>query len=104
MAGIRRLKGNEVKQAASLLPQELLRIFGVMNPTIGHTAVRAAMLLSFRALLRKAHVTKSDCSLLRSDLVFFPWGMMVSVRKSETNQFREKLHKIQLANVANKAL
>lgn len=101
MAGIRRLKGQEVKQAAPLLPLELLRVFSVMHPTIGHTSVRAAMLLSFRALLRKAHVTESDCTLKRSDLEFYEWGLMVCVRKSKTNQFRERIHRIPVAKVTN---
>lgn len=104
LAGIRRLKGSEVKQAAPLLPLELLRLFLVLHPTPGHTAVRAAMLLSFRALLRKAHVTCSDTSLKRGDLVFHPWGVMVWVRKSKTNQFRERIHKIPVAEVANREL
>ena len=104
MAGIRRLKGQEVKQAVPILPQELIRLFSVMYPTRGHTAVRAAMLLCFRALLRKAHVTNSDSALRRSDVVFHPWGMLVSVRKSKTNQFRERVHRIPVASVSNKAL
>lgn len=104
MAGIRRVKGNEVKQATPLLPIDLLKLFAVMFDTVGHVAVKAAMLLSFRALLRKGHVTDSDCSLLRSDLVFYPWGLMVSVRKSKTNQFRERIHKIPVAAVTNKGL
>lgn len=104
MAGIRRLKGQAVKQAAPLLPNELLRIFYVMQPTRGHTAVRAAMLLSFRALLRKAHVTNSDSALKRQDLEFHQWGIMVCVRKSKTNQFRERIHRIPVAKVANREL
>ena len=82
MAGIRRVKGSEVKQAAPLLPLELLNLFRVMFDSPGHVDVRAAMLLSFRALLRKAHVTDSNSSLVRSDLVVHPWRLMIWVRKS----------------------
>ena len=104
MAGIRRVKGNEVKQATPLLPGDLVRLFACIGRSRGSTAVRAAMLLSFRALLSKAHVTDSDCALLRRDVVFYPWGVLVSVRKSKTNQFRERVHKIPVAEVANKEL
>ena len=104
LGGIRRIKGNEVKQAAPLLPLELLRLFSVFRPSVGHTAVRAAMLLSFRALLRKAHVTESDCSLKRGDLEFHQWGLMLYVRKSKTNQYRQRVHRIPVAKVANKDL
>ena len=75
MAGIHRVKGSEVKQLTPLLPLDLLNLFRVMFDSPGYVAVRAAMLLSFRALLRKAHVTDSDSSLVRSDLVVHPWGV-----------------------------
>ena len=51
MAEIRRIKGDGVRRAALLLPPGLLQLFGLLRPTLGHTAVRATMLLSFRALL-----------------------------------------------------
>ena len=104
LGGIKRIKGNEVKQAAPLLPLELLRLFTVLQPSRGHTAVRAAMLVSFRALLRKAHVTDSDSPLKRGDIEFHQWGMMIHVRKSKTNQYRQRVHRIPVANVANREL
>ena len=72
--------------------------------TEGHTAVRAAMLLSFRALLRKCHVTSSDSALVRSDFVFRRWGMLVNVRRSKTIQFRERVLSIPVAAVDDPAL
>lgn len=104
MAGIRRLKGDATKQAAPLLPPGLLRLFGMLQQTRGHTAVRAAMLLSFRALLRKGHVTASDNTLERKDITFHPWGLMVNITKSKTIQFNEKVHRIPVAKVTNRAL
>ena len=88
MAGIRRVKGDEVKQATPLLPGDLMRLFINMNKSRGS----------------KAHVTASECSLLRKDLSFHPWGVLVSVRKSKTNQFWERVHKIPVAEVANREL
>lgn len=104
IAGIRRLKGDSTKQAAPLLPPGLLRLFGMLQPTLGHTAVRAAMLLSFRALLRKGHVTMSDNALDRKDVTFHPWGLMLNITKSKTIQFREKVHQIPVVKTANRAL
>ena len=104
MVGIPRVKRSVVKQAAPLLPLDLLNLFCVMYDTTGHVAVTAAMLLSFRALLRKSHVTASDCSLIRSDLVFHLWGIMVWVFKSKTNQFFERLHNITIEEVVNREL
>ena len=104
MTGIRRIKGDGVKQAAPLLPAGLLRLFALLQPSLGHTAVRAAMLLSFRGLLRKAHVTDSDAACRRKDISFHPWGLMISISKSKTIQFREKVHRIPVAKVRNKEL
>ena len=101
MMGIRRIKGDGVSQAAPLLPSGLLRVFGALQRTQGHTAVRAAMLLSFRALLRKGHVTESEERLLRKDITFHPWGIMIAVRKSKTIQYKEKVHRIPVAKVRN---
>ena len=39
--------------------------FAVMFDSLSHVAVRAAILLLFRGLLRKGHVIESDCKLLR---------------------------------------
>ena len=104
MAGIRRVLGDSTKQAPPLLPAQLLRLFTYMYLTGGHIALRAAMLLSFRALLRKCHVTNSESTLLRSDFTFSRWGMIVRVRRSKTIQFRERVHTIPVACVANPAL
>lgn len=104
MAGIRRVLGDSPRQAPPMLPTHLRRIFAVMFLTDGHVAIRAAMLLSFRALLRKCHVTKSDSALLRSDFVFRRWGMLVNVRISKTIQFRERVHSIPVAAVEDPAL
>ena len=62
------------------------------------------MLLSFRALLRKCHMTDSDLALLRSDFSFHAWGMLIWVRRSKTNQFRECVHSIPVSAVAYPAL
>ena len=70
----------------------------------GHVAVRAAVMISFRALLRKCHVTDSEYSLVRSDLVVHSWGIMVWVRKSKINQFHARIHKISIVEVANREL
>ena len=62
-------------------------------------AFRAALLLSFRALLRKQQVTESDAMLTREDITFFKWGMMVRVRKSKTIQFQERELRIPVTKV-----
>lgn len=104
MMGIRRVKGDLKKQAAPLLPENLLRLFSKLTKSYAHTAVRAAMLVCFRALLRKSHVTFSAAHLERRDVVFHEWGMMLSVSKSKTNQFRDRVHQIPIALVKGNSL
>lgn len=104
LSGIRRSLGDAPRQAPPLLPQQLLQLFAIMLLTPGHVVLRAAILLSFRALLRKCHVSDSASSLIRSDFTFFRWGMMVKVRKSKTIQYRERTHLIPVSSVLNPAL
>lgn len=56
---------------------------------------------SFRALLRKCQVTLSDSSLLRRDFAFFPWGLIISIRRSKTIQFRERVLQVPVARCPN---
>ena len=68
----------------------LLKMFKFLTLNAGHISWRAAFLCSFRGLLRKAHVTLLDATLLRKDFSFFQWGMMLKIRKSKKIQFAER--------------
>ena len=72
LTGIRRIKGDVARQAARLLLAGLLCLFVMLQPMLGHMAVHAAMLLSFRGLLRKACVTLSDSAFAGRDVSFHP--------------------------------
>ena len=87
-----------------LLPPALLPLFRLLRPTLGHTADRAAMLLSFWVLLRKGHVTVSDNVLCRKDVTFHLWGLMLNISKSKTIKFRKKVHRTPVAKVGNRDL
>ena len=104
LMGIRRVKGDMKKQASPLLPDNLIKLFSNLTNSFAHTAVRAAMLVCFRALLRKSHVTNSSVNLTRGDVVFHEWGMMLRVSKSKTNQFRDRVHLIPITLVKGDAL
>ena len=97
LRGIRRVKGDAPRQAHPLLPGMLLKIFRVMTGRPGHVAWRAAVLCSFRGLLRKSQVTMSDSALLRRDFGIYDWGMIITVRKSKTIQYRERSLEIPVA-------
>ena len=101
LGGAKRTLGMAVHQALPLLPKHLLRIFEQMSSSVGHTAIRAAILTSFRALLRKCQVTASDSTLRRSDFSFYQWGMIIKVRRSKVIQFSERELLIPVARTAN---
>lgn len=104
LKGIKREKGVPPRQATPLLPDMLLRIFARLSATPGHTAWRAAVLCSFRALLRKCQITLSDSSLRRKDFRFLDWGMIISIRRSKTIQFQERVLEVPVARCPDKAL
>ena len=101
LKGAKRQLGSAAHQAAPILPSHLLAIFKKMSSSVGHVATRAAILTSFRALLRKCQVTDSDSVLTRGDFAFFSWGMLITVRRSKTIQFGERELVIPVAKVAN---
>ena len=102
--GIRRDKGDAPRQAPPMLPAMLVRIFGELTGNRGHNSWRAAVLCSFRALLRKCQVTESESALVRRDFQIFSWGMIIRVRRSKTIQFRERVLEIPVARCFNKQL
>ena len=52
------------------------------------------MLVSFRALLRKAIVTESEASIKRGGFTFFDWWMVIVNRKNKIIQFSERVLEI----------
>lgn len=97
LRGIRRERSFAPRQALPLLPAMLRRMLSFITSNPGHVAWRAALLCSFRALLRKCQVTLSDSSLLRKDFKFYPWGLLISIRRSKTIQFRERVLQVPVA-------
>ena len=76
-------------------------MFDYMSTNVGHVA---ALLISFRGLLRKCQLTASDSNLLRRDIKFFSWEMLITVKKTKTIQFKQRELVIPIAKFANKRL
>lgn len=104
LAGARRSLGDSPRQAAPLLPGQLAAMLAHLSDSPGHTAFKAAILTSFRGLLRKAHITRSDAPLLREDFSFHPWGMTLRIKKTKTIQFAERTLDIPIARVSHPLL
>ena len=99
--GARRMLGDKAKKAAPILPQHVIAITEQLTGNPGHVTFRAALLLSFRALLRKQHVTMSNAHLLREDITIHDWGMLVRVVKSKTIQYKQRELIIPVSRVAD---
>ena len=97
--GVRRVLGDATKQAAPLLPSQISAMLAMLTESPGHVCFRAALLTSFRALLRKAHVTQSPATLRRRDFKFYDWGMLINVTKSKTIQYAERSLEIPVARI-----
>lgn len=104
LKGIRRSLGDTPKQAIPILPGMLRNMFQFLTLKHGHTAWRAAVLCSFRGLLRKSQVTDSESVLRRKDFKIFPWGMLVYLRRSKTIQFKERVLIIPISRCPDIAL
>jgi len=102
--GARRELGSSVKQAEPLLPEHLLLIVNLLSDSPGHVAFKAALILAFRALLRKDQVTDTPNTLNRGDFQFFEWGMVLTIRRSKTIQFRERTVQIPVSRLARHEL
>ena len=87
LKGIWRRLGDTPKQAVPMLPSMLRSIFTGLTTNQGHVSWRAAILCSFRGLLRKCQVTESDSVLHRADFKFHTWGMLLFICRSKTIHF-----------------
>lgn len=91
LAGAKRVLGSRVVQCTPLLPKDLLKILKVLYLRNYMTLVIWCMiLLCFRCLLRKSHVTDSPHNLSLKDIMFTDYGMDVYIRSSKTIQFQER--------------
>lgn len=95
MRGARRLLGDAVLSADPLLPEDLIKLYRQMDFTsLTDLMFWSALVLSYRCLLRKGHVTASPHNLLRSHFEFTPYGACLTIVSSKTIQFRERVVKI----------
>lgn len=101
LSGARRALGDAPRQAEPILPSQLAAMLSRLSDSPGHTAFKAAILTSFRGLLRKAHITRSDAALLRQDFTFHKWGMTIRVSKSKTIQYAERTLEIPVSRVSH---
>ena len=95
LRGILRSLGDKVTQARPLSVHELLRIFNTLNlDSSEDLAFWCSILLCFRGLLRKSNVVEEGLALLVGDVEFYPWGVLVRIRRSKTISYKERVLEI----------
>ena len=104
LRGARRVLGDCPTQALAILPEHLLVLFDKLPCSLGRTCFWAAALCAFRTLLRKCHYTKSDSMLSRGAFKFLDWGMIVTVSRTKTIQFKERELLIPVCRVKNRSI
>ena len=92
LRGIRRTLGDVSIQARPVSVTELKMIFSVLDMSVDEDlALWVAILLCFRGSLRKSNVVEEGLAVEVNDVVVFPWGLLLSVRRTKTISFRERV-------------
>ena len=107
LTGIKRIKGNEIKQKLPITLNILRGIFYLLNMNNSYDATFwAVCLVMFFGLFRKSHLlplshTKFDSNkqFSRSSFKFYYWGILLTVKWSKTIQFRERSVQIPLPRI-----
>ena len=98
LRGIRRTLGDATKQARPISVDELLKIYYILDLSVTEDlAFWCALLLCFRGLLRKSNVVEERLAVLVKDVSFFPWGVLLAVRRTKTISFKERVLELPFA-------
>ena len=92
LRGIRRSLGDARKQARPVTVDELRLVFNSLDmENYEDVAFWLALVLCFRSLLRKSNVVEKELAVLVSDVEMFNWGVILSIRRSKTIGFKERI-------------
>lgn len=105
--GLARKLGKHVDQKVGLTPDNFVSIYSRLSfADVNNLTKWAALMLSFRSLLRKSNLVQTNLSDLgsvvqRSDLVFSNDGLVLNVRKTKTIQNNEYVLQVPVSYVNN---
>ena len=95
LRGIRRTIGDSKKQAQLVTVHDLRLMFATLDMDSSEdVAFWLAIILCFRGLLRKSNVVEPGMAIRLSDVQFTPWGVLISVVRSKTISFKERVLRI----------
>jgi hypothetical protein len=104
--GLRNILGVDQHQMMPLRPDQLYRMYTLMEHTIEHETLWTALMLSFRTLLRKSNVVPDSVSrgthtLRRKDITFTDSGCNIIIHSTKTLRHQDRLLKIPLLLLDN---
>lgn len=85
MRGLRRLRGTQQVRAKPLIKDDLLRVLDAIGRSPRDLRDRALLLVGFAGAFRRSELVALD----RSDLSWWQNGVVISIRRSKTDQFRK---------------
>lgn len=101
LKGAKHELGGAVTQAPPMTLNMMRRIFLRLNMSVLDDLVYWLMLLAgFRGLLRKSNLCEPNYAVCVQDVEFFDWGVVLSVRKSKTITFGERVFKAPFTRVS----
>lgn len=107
LKGLAKRLGTNVNQKIGLTPTDFKSIYNVLDFSDVNVLTKwAALIFSFRTLLRKSNVVQTKLHEVgsvvdRSDVIFSPTGMLVKVRKTKTIQCQQYILEIPVSYVSN---
>lgn len=110
MQGLGKYLGKAVVQKRGLTPENLMSIYARLDLSdINNITMWAAIILSFRTLLRKSNIVQDNLEVLgmvvtRADIEYTSQGLILNVRKTKTVQRREYVLRIPINFLHNKTL
>ena len=100
LRGARRKLGDTPSQSFPLAPSHLMLMYKCLDISkSSHLCWWAATITAFRGLLRKAHITVSDQAICVGDLDFRSWGLLLTLPKTKTIQYGERILEIPFTQV-----
>lgn len=110
LKGLRRILGDETAKAATLMPEQLIQCYFKLDKNDQWwLTCWSAIILCFRSLLRKSNVLPTTLNdrkhvILRKDVVFFDWGVLLNVHSTKTLQYRERKLQVPIFNMPGSPL
>lgn len=106
LAGLKQRLGTAVEQKIPLTVEQLMEIRDKLPMSEIYMTYWTIIVFGFRTLLRKCNIVPDNMSIcehviLRSDVVFYENELVINVRSSKTNRYKNKVFQIPIRKIDN---